>query len=246
MYPNIIIGNMVIPSWYTLLFIGIIIPVSLAIYLRPANFPLNRKEILILAVFVVVAALFGARLLFVLLHFGVANFRLSELVSFQGGFAYFGALILSILVLWLYSILKKMNFLSLSDYIIPFLMLSQAFVRIGCLLAGCCYGKPTNGFFGVVFKTGDGLRRHPTQAYEALLLFLIYFIMRFIYKRKTKEAGFTFFITLILYALGRFLIEYLRTDSPVIFLNLTMAQVICLSIALVGLLCLRGISHERY
>lgn len=235
MYPNIIIGNVSIPSWYSLLFTGVIISTMLATYARPKNFPLNRKEIFFVALLLLLASLLGARGLFLALHWDSIKFKFLYLFSIHGGFAYLGALLFSIATLFSYSIIKKIKFFALIDYGMPYLLLSQAFVRIGCLFAGCCYGKPTAKPFGLIFKTVDGLARHPTQIYEALGLLLTYLIGRFAYKRKAKEAGFTFAITLGLYGLGRFFVEYLRTDSPTIFLNLTLAQLSCLSLVLIAL-----------
>lgn len=240
MYPNIIIGNVIFPSWYAMLFMGAAITVAAVIYLRPAGFSFSRKDIFIASILVVLASLFGSRLLFLILH-RKANYTLSDFFSYQGGFAYFGGLVLSIITLWVYTAVKKKRLAELLDYGMPFLMLSQVFVRIGCLLAGCCYGKTTNVFWGVTFKPVDNLIRHPTQAYEAILLVIIYIISRSIYFRKKNIYGYTTFFTLMLYGTGRFFIEYLRTDSPVIFLNLTLAQLTCLGLAIVSFLACRVI-----
>lgn len=235
MHPNIIIGNVIIPSWHVLLFAGAIISTALAIYAKPQNFPLSRKEFLFLAILLIISSLFGARLLFVILHPGS-----------RGGFAYFGALVFSILVFSAYSLFRKISFFSLADYCMPFLLLSQVFVRLGCLCAGCCYGKPTARSFGVVFKTVDELSRHPTQAYEALVLVLVYVIGRFIYKAKAGKTGFTFSTTIALYGSGRFFVEFFRVDSPTVFLNLTLAQAACLLLAFIGLAGLTFVRNNKF
>ena len=235
MYPNIVIGSIIIPSWYALLILGAMISTSLAVYLRPPNFPLNRKEITIVAALLVILGLLGARVLHLLLQGSISAFNLRQLFSFRGGYAYFGALVFSVGALLIYSHFKKVNFLLLADYAMPFLMLSQMFVRIGCLAAGCCYGKPTSQPFGLAFKTVDGLARHPTQVYEAVLLFLIYVISRRIYKRRADRRGLTLAATLIMYGLGRFFVEYFRADSRVLVLDLTQAQVSCLLVTIVGM-----------
>lgn len=235
MYPNIVIGSIIIPSWHTLLILGAIISTSLAVYLKPPNFPLNRKEITLLAALLVILGLLGARVLHLLLQGTVSAFNLSSLFSFRGGYAYFGALVFSVGTLLVYAFFKKVNFLVLADYVMPFLMLSQMFVRIGCLLAGCCHGKPLARPFGLVFKTVDNLPRHPTQVYEAILLFLIYVISRWIYKRRADRRALTLAAALIMYGLGRFLVEYFRADgSASIVLNLTAAQVSCLLVTAIG------------
>jgi len=183
--------------------------------------------------------LLGARILFILLHWRNVSFKITDLVSPSGGFAYFGALILSILTMWAYTTLKRKSFLSLLDYAAPFLMLSQVFVRMGCLMAGCCYGRPTDMPFGVIFKAVDNLARHPTQAYEAILLAAIFFAGRAIYKRKKDQAGRTFFSVLLIYGTGRFFVEFFRVDSPAVFLNITLAQAACLTLALLSFLALK-------
>ena len=226
MHPNIFIGDIAIPTWYAMLILGAVSATALAIYARPKDFMLGRPELLFVAIILIAAGLVGGRALFNILHGGRAS----------GGFAYFGALILSIITLWAYTKLRKIRFLALADYALPFLMLSQVFVRIGCLMAGCCYGKATNLMCGVIFKTGDKLARHPTQVYEAILLLTIYVISRIIYGKKRTLAGHTFFTALMMYGAGRFFVEFLRTDSFVIFLNLTLAQYSCLALALAALI----------
>jgi len=233
MYPDIVIGNIAIPSWYAFLFLGVIISVGLAIYSRPKDLPFDRKEITVLAALLVVFGLVGARILFIILHKNILEEGVGVVISFQGGFAYFGALIASIITMWVYSSLRKKSFLSLADYSISFLMLSQVFVRIGCLFAGCCYGRPVdNPVFGIVFKSVDEELRYPTQVYEALLLVAIYLASRYLYRTKKNTAGYTFSAALAFYGAGRFFIEFLRTDSPIVFLNMTLAQITCLALAL--------------
>jgi len=225
MHPNLVIGNTLIPSWYTLLVIGIIVPAFLVIYLKPPAFSLSRREVFLMIMFITIAGLFGARLLFMFLHPGAS-----------GGYAYFGGLLFLFLAIWIYSTFKRQRFLPIIDYVAPFLMLSQAIVRVGCLMAGCCYGKPTCSTFGVIFKTVDKTLRHPTQAYSVLLLLAIYAISRFIYEKDSQYPGYTLSIVLIMYGAGRFFIEFLRVDSPIIFLNITMAQITCLALILAGVL----------
>ena len=234
MHPNIIIGDVMVSSWYMMLIVGVVISTMLAVLLRPRDFPLARIEILFAAIMMIAGGLFGARLLFILLHWNALGFRPSDLFSTSGGFAYFGSLAISIPLLWAYSLARRVSLLSLLDYGMPFLMLSQVFVRIGCFMAGCCHGKPTAMYFGVVFKVAGNMPRHPTQIYEAILLAAICFIGRSIYRKKSHEKGYTFFTSLAMYAGGRFIIESLRVDSPMLFLNLTLAQIACLGLVVLS------------
>ncbi|MDD5174674.1 MAG: prolipoprotein diacylglyceryl transferase [Candidatus Omnitrophica bacterium] len=230
MCPNILIANTLIPSWYLLLAIGAIISAFLAFYACPSDFPLGRSEILMLSALLFVTGLLGARVLHLILNPGHLNIKAADIISPSRGFAYFGTLVFALLTLIVYARLRKVRFLVLADYAMPFLLLSQVFVRIGCFLAGCCYGKPTSAPFGIVFKTGDGLTRHPTQIYEIIVLLAAYITGRLIYKKAFQRQGETFSISLAIYALGRFFVESLRTDSPIFILGLTVAQVTCLAV----------------
>ncbi len=230
MFPNILIAHMMVPNWFLMVGIGAVAAIALGVYCVPKNFVLKRFDTAFLGILLIAAGLAGGRTLFNILHYDG---------KIKGGFAYFGALILSIAVIWLYSAAKKVKFIELADYSAPFLFLSQAFVRIGCLMAGCCYGKPTHSSYGAIFKAVDKVLRHPTQAYEAILLFFIFLAGRYIYSKRSKMAGYTFFFSLAAYGIGRFLIEYLRVDSPVLFLNLTLAQVTCLALAAISLIAMR-------
>lgn len=102
--------------------------------------------------------------------------------------------------------------------------------RIGCFLAGCCYGKVTSGFWGVAFPDNitdnifhNGQSRYPTQLFEVTALILILII---IHKEKDK-----FNIYIFLYAISRFIIEFFRGDSRGnLFIIISPAQLISLVI----------------
>ena len=131
-----------------------------------------------------------------------------EIIS--GGYVFYGSFIVCMLTLIIY--LKKMNksvLKSLDMIVIPVSIL-HAFGRIGCFLAGCCYGQPTQ--FGVIFPKSSPHEVHPTQLYEASFLFLLFVVLHTLYKRK-KFDGALFLVYLISYALWRFVIEYFRGDN---------------------------------
>lgn len=108
----------------------------------------------------------------------------------------------------------------LGNYLVPSLALGVFFGRIGCFLAGCCYGTVTTLPWGIDF--GDGLLRHPTQLYEALLVFGI-----FVYAQLAKERyepGKLFGLFMVAYFGWRFLVEFIRVN-PVAAAGLTYYQV---------------------
>ena len=240
MHPNIDIFGTTISSFFLCMSIGIVVPIILAVILKPKDFHLSRLDILLASALAAISGLFGARLLFIALHWDPMKFKLSDLFNPLGGYAYFGALLFSLTAIMIYVRMKKMKLLAMLDYAAPFLMLSQVFVRIGCFLGGCCYGRHTDIVFGVRFKVLDQLPRHPTQLYEMFLLIAIFIITRAIYKRGEKEKGsahdgVVLFTALTIYGFGRFFIEGLRTDSPELIFGLTIAQTVCLVLFLLSI-----------
>lgn len=86
--------------------------------------------------------------------------------------------------------------------------LAHALGRLGCFFAGCCYGEITDSVFGVKFY-GESVKRHPTQLYEAIFLFIMFAVTSFLY---FKDYRLSFVSYLMGYGLFRFIIEYLRDD----------------------------------
>ncbi|MBN2161321.1 MAG: prolipoprotein diacylglyceryl transferase [Pontiellaceae bacterium] len=101
--------------------------------------------------------------------------------------------------------------------------LGMAIGRIGCLLSGCCFGKPTNLPWGIDF--GDGIARHPTQLYEMLFCFGALTIL--LLRRKTAAPGSLLTGYFMAYFVFRFLEEFLRTHP--IQAGLTTFQWICIA-----------------
>ena len=86
--------------------------------------------------------------------------------------------------------------------------IAHAFGRIGCLMAGCCYGKVSNSGFTIY---NHGAERIPVQLYEALFLFALFGVLSYLFMK--KRCNITMSIYLIAYGIWRFFIEFLRTDD---------------------------------
>ena len=128
------------------------------------------------------------------------------------------------------------------DHIVPYLALGQAIGRIGCFLNGCCFGKPTNLPWGMIFPGGSiagdtypAIHIHPTQLYSVYTNFLIFAIL-LLFGNWKKFDGQILYLYFILYSVSRFLIEFLRADNPQILLGLTISQVICVVLFLAGVI----------
>lgn len=135
--------------------------------------------------------------------------------TMSDGFVVYGGIIGGILSGYLYCRVRKLDFLEYFDLFMPSVALAQGFGRIGCLLAGCCYGRETDSALSITFHTSDfapnNIALIPTQIYSSILDFLHFFVLLYIAKHK-KAGGQVAACYLIFYSIGRFIIEFFRGD----------------------------------
>lgn len=133
------------------------------------------------------------------------------------GFVFYGSLLLTIPIMLWYFRKIKVPVLGMLDVMAVVTCIVHGLGRIGCFMAGCCYGKPTDSFFGVTFTNAVcqaeplNTSLHPTQLYEATLIFILMTGL-IILKSKKKFNGQLFLIYLITYAFGRGILELFRGD----------------------------------
>ncbi len=105
----------------------------------------------------------------------------------------------------------------------PAIALGVAIGRIGCFLAGCCFGKATNMDWGVDF--GDGVLRYPTQLFESAFMLAMFFYLKNKAKKPDVKPGQLFTELMLAYFSFRFLLEFIKAE-PVTFAGLTIFQYI--------------------
>lgn len=127
----------------------------------------------------------------------------------------YGGIIGGILAAWIYCKVAKLKFMKYFDLVMPSVALAQGFGRIGCFLAGCCYGKETESAFHIIFHDSayapNNVPLIPTQLISSGLDFLnCIFLMWFAGKKKGdgQVAG----LYLVCYSVGRFVLEFFRGD----------------------------------
>lgn len=199
------------------------------------GFPPGLEIDLLLAM--VIGGLLGARVAYVLVYrFDVFIADPLYMLKFTGsGLMWYGGLIIGFLAFWVTLRLKGLPFWEVADATVPFVALGYSIVRGGCFLAGCCYGHPTDSPWGVIFHIVDELPRWPTQLFSSGLGLLIFLILLLNFRNRTF-SGQTTSLYLILYALYRFGIEFLRA-SEVYYGPLAPSQIGSLALFLIGVLC---------
>ncbi|NLI78276.1 MAG: prolipoprotein diacylglyceryl transferase [Candidatus Riflebacteria bacterium] len=149
---------------------------------------LGTDQMLDLAVWFLVSAMVGARVLYIVLYPAQFPTVRSWFALSQGGLVFFGGFLATAATMIAYGKWHRIRLRDLGDMIAPCLILGHAVGRIGCFLNGCCYGRPTGLPWGVVFpRLGDGLPRHPTQLYEAGFLAVLFLVAQHLFRVRTAE-----------------------------------------------------------
>lgn len=212
---------------------------------------LSAEAIGDLGPWIILGAILGARTLYVFSYWreDFAGKPWYEVFMVQhGGLVFYGGLIGATLAVILYSLGKRLPLWKVGDALAPSIALGYVFGRIGCLMNGCCYGRPCDLPWAIRFPPHkvDGVMEphpsgggpvHPTQIYDSLLNLGFYLFLAWLYRRK-KFDGQVFATYLIGYALLRSFVEYFRGDYPVHYLGgwATPAQLVSMGIILGGLL----------
>ncbi len=212
------IGNISIKGYGTMMALGILAAVIITMY-RGKKRGFSQDAILDIAIYGVLGGLVGAKLLYILVEIpnivsGAEN--LSDIIF--NGFVIYGAIIGGAGAAFIYCRIKKLSFIKHFDLIAPAIAVAQGIGRIGCLLAGCCYGAETSSKLSIVFPKGayapTGIHLHPTQIYSSLGDFAIAAILFVFYSRKkNRKDGQTAILYAGLYSTGRFFLEFLRGDE---------------------------------
>ena len=214
MYNDLLkIGPIVLHSYGLLIGIGFLTAVFIAERRAPKN-GMNADTVAYFGMYCAITGILGAKLLFV-----IVNWRefLKAPFSLLGtnGLVVYGGIIGGILCAVIYCKLKKFNFWDYFDLVLPSVAVAQGFGRLGCFMAGCCYGERTEAWYGIAFTHSDyapnGVKLIPTQLISSAGMFLIAFLL-FGYANRAKKAGQVGAVYLILYSVGRFLVEFLRGD----------------------------------
>lgn len=244
MRPELLhIGSLTIYSWGVFFSIGFVSALFVALRLA-RRYGLNEDRIFDLVLLLVAAGLAGGRILHVVLNWPLyAGASPLQYVAFwDGGLSWYGGLGGALLAGWLFTRATRLNFLATADIIAPPLSLAYAITRIGCFLAGCCYGHETSLPIGVVFP-GLGGPRHPTQLYSSAINFAIFFVLLAALRRKRFD-GQVFLEYIIYYSAYRFVIEFFR-EGPMLFGPFTLTQPLALLGLVLGALLLAKLSHRK-
>lgn len=238
MLNNITIGPITI-HMYGLMFGLAYLCAYLVSCRRAKKYGLNEDilwGILICAIF---GTLIGSRFLFYLVSIPQIIKNPSIIWNFRNGYVVYGGILCGVLLGYFYCKKKGASFLNYFDLVMPSVSLAQGIGRIGCFFAGCCYGRETDSWFHIMYTHSEYAPNHvpliPTQLISSAGNFIIAAIL-FRYASKSKKAGTVGALYMILYSMGRFIIEMFRNDYRGTWGMLSTSQIISIGIMAAGIL----------
>ncbi|MFN4220306.1 MAG: prolipoprotein diacylglyceryl transferase [bacterium] len=215
------IGKITIYTYGTILYIDLILSTFLLNKFAP-KFNLDKEKVFYSLLIVLFFMYLGGKIgyyAFNEVQNSFANFIIKVINPFESGLTVLGAIVFSFVGLYISSKLFKLSLINLSDLFTFIAPLSISIGRIGCLFAGCCYGKESA--WGIFLH---GAVRYPTQIMESILTFLLFLYFLIELKKGNYYKGKYMINFLFFYGLIRFFVEFFR-ESKMAFLFFTWAQV---------------------
>jgi phosphatidylglycerol:prolipoprotein diacylglycerol transferase len=253
-YPELFsIGPITIYTYGVLLAVSYLLGLWLAMR-RARKWGFDANRILDLGIYIIIAALIGAKLLLLVVDFDQFSRSPGDLLTLaRSGGVFYGGLILAVVVGFWYVSRHRLPFWTTCDVFAPGIALGHVTGRLGCLAAGCCYGRPADVPWAITFTnplaaanvgTPLGIPLHPTQVYEAGAELLILGLLLATERRGRPFAGRTFWAYMFLYAISRFIIEIYRGDPRGVVLGFSTSQFISLVLAPLSLIMLVWLSRQ--
>lgn len=208
-----------VPSYGFLILLGALVA-NISAFFSVKKWQLDFNDLIILEGYLALGAIVGAKLLYLLVSYEQIDFsQIFDLhyirVLMGSGFVFYGALIGALIAALLVERVHGIDVALYLSHLIFMVPLMHAFGRMGCFMAGCCYGIPYSGFLKVRFPVGSlapsGVDLFPVQLVEAVCLLVLaaaLFLLDFAFRKKGAV-----YLYLISYGVLRFVLEYYRYDS---------------------------------
>jgi phosphatidylglycerol:prolipoprotein diacylglycerol transferase len=257
MYPRLLeLGPITLYTYGILLAAAYLAGLKLAM-VRASHRQLDQTRVLDLGIYIIISALVGAKLLLLITDFSTYTSNPQELLSLaRAGGVFYGGLIVAVVVAVWYIRRIGLPLWTTCDVFAPGIALGHVVGRLGCLFAGCCFGKPTNVPWAITFTdpfananvgTPLNVPLHPTQLYEAGAEALILLVLLATETRGRRFPGRTFWLYMLLYAISRYIIEFFRGDlgRGTVFTIFSTSQFISVILAPLAIVMLVYLSRRE-
>ena len=255
MYPELFhLGPFTIRAYGLALALSFFFGVWLAVK-RTEKLKIESQIIVDLSLVILVSSIIGSRLFYVVYHTEEFTGHWLDVINpFQSGgiglagLSMMGGITLAIISALMFFIIKRINPWPFLDAMAPSFFLGLGITRIGCFLNGCCFGKPTDAFCGMIFPPRSmpgwvfpDTPIWPTQLFSSIAGFIMFGLLLLL-ERKRNFNGYTFWLTVALYSLWRFFIDFLRYyEDSMIFasianINFTRNQFLCICLLIISII----------
>lgn len=210
------VGGITVYSYGFMIALGVIGGVAYMFFQGKKDVGLTFDQANSLFLFIFIAAFVGGKFFLLLANPSLYLNAPKKLLTGRG-FVFYGSFLFAIPTMWWFFKKHTLNTYKMLDVMAVVTCIVHMFGRIGCFLAGCCYGKPTNGPLGVTF-TNEACQAPlhtalvPTQLLEAGFIFLVMIVLLVIKSNVQKFYGQLFLLYLMVYAIGRSVLEVFRGD----------------------------------
>lgn len=236
----ITIGGFTIHGYGLMIALGFLSAIYIS-YIRAGKINLDKEKIYDFAICAILGGIFGAKMLYVLTNIGAIKDNPDLLLNFADGFVVYGGILGGFICCAVYAYARGLKFFDYFDLIMPQVFIGQGFGRIGCFLAGCCYGEHYSGPGAITFTGStlapNGVALFPTQIVSSVFDFSMGLLLIYISNKHKKFDGQIAALYLIIYSVGRTIIEFFRGDTERGFiLSLSTSQFISIFILLAGII----------
>ena len=223
MMPMIDLGVIQLNAYWTMAILGFIVGIAVILFNNKHHplYKLPLQDVIFLILYIIVGVMLGARLMFVITYIPriIQDPSLFLPVLLSGGLVFYGGLIGGVIMGFVYVKQYGLDPIRYANLFILAVPAGHAFGRVGCFMTGCCYGRPTDAWMGVVFPEGPVHPEateplHPTQLYETAFNIVLFIVMLgLFYKYRTRHKPYVFIaMYMIGYGLFRFINEFFRGD----------------------------------
>lgn len=210
-------GGITVYSYGFMIALGVIAGVTYMALQGKKEVGLTFDQANSLFLFIFISAFIGGKMFLVFEN--PSNYLNSPLKLFTGsGFVFYGSFLFAVPTMLWYFRKEKLHVYKMLDIMAIVTCLVHMFGRLGCFCAGCCHGKPTVGSFGITFTNPScqaeplNTLLYPTQLMEAGFILLIMVVLLIVKKNCQRFYGQIFLLYLMLYAVGRSVLEIFRGD----------------------------------
>lgn len=247
------LGNWPVYSYGVLLAAAYLLGLQLAVS-RAKRRGVDATRVMDLGIWIIIAALVGAKALLVIVDFDYYRSNPREIFSLvRSAGVFYGGLVLATIVGFALVRRYQLPVWTTADLYAPGIALGHVIGRLGCFLAGCCWGRATDVAWAVTFTdpaaamnvgTPLNVPLHPTQLYEAGAELLILGLLLVTERKGRYFPGRTFWLYMLLYGITRFIIEIYRGDPRGEIIGITTSQFVSVLLVPISIAMLIWLSRR--